>query len=300
MPAIAAHRPLHYGPRRHLAAIRERLDALSFTHFEAIPQSPCLGAEIRGLDLSKPLDREQADEVERALVEYKVLFFRDQDLTKSEHAAFARHFGELEVHPFIEQGETPEIVRFVKDEDAVGVENNWHTDVSWRQVPSLGSVLRAYEVPKIGGDTLWTDMEAVYEGLSDSLKETIEGLTATHDFVHTFGAMLTEEERAEKRKEYPEAHHPIVRTHPASGRRCVYVNPIFTRCVDDLSEEESHALLQRLYRETETPEYQVRFRWEPNSIAFWDNRSTQHYASSDYWPQTRIMERLTIIGDQPF
>ncbi len=142
-------------------------------------------------------------------------------------------------------------------------------------------------------------MEAVYEGLADDLKEFIEGRFAIHDFVHTFGLALSEEERAEKRKQFPPARHPIVRTHPVTGRRCVFVNPIFTRSVEGLEEAESQALLKRLYQEIEVPEYQVRFKWAPNSIAFWDNRSTQHYASSDYWPQRRVMERLTIIGDRP-
>jgi taurine dioxygenase len=298
-PNVAAHRPIHYGPRRHIKAIRERLAALRFDRFEAIPQSPCLGAEIRGLDLGAALSPEVYADLERALVEYKVLFFRDQAISKAQHAAFARHFGELEVHPFIEQGESPEIVRFVKDETTLGVENNWHSDVSWREIPSLGSVLRAYEVPAVGGDTLWTDMEAVYEGLADDLKEAIEGRFAIHDFVHTFGLALNEEQRAEKRKEFPPARHPIVRTHPVTGRRCVFVNPIFTRCVEGLDDAASESLLKRLYQEIEVPEYQVRFKWAPDSIAFWDNRSTQHYASSDYWPQRRVMERLTIIGDRP-
>ena len=299
MSAIAPHRPIHYGPRRHIAPIRERLAGLDFNHFEAVPQSPCLGAEIRGLDLSKPLGKEIADDLERALVEYKVIFFRDQEISKADHAAFARNFGELEIHPFIEQGEDPEIVRFVKDEKVVGVENNWHSDVSWREIPSLGSILRAYEVPSVGGDTLWTDMEAVYEGLADDLKAEIEGKVAIHDFVHTFGLALSEEQREEKRKEFPPAYHPIVRTHPRTGRRCLYVNTIFTRCIDGLDDEASNSLLKRLYQEIEVPEYQVRFQWEPHSIAFWDNRSTQHYAASDYWPQPRVMERLTIIGDRP-
>ncbi len=299
MSAIAPHRPIHYGPRRHIAPIRERLSGLDFNHFEAVPQSPCLGAEIRGLDLSKPLGKEVAEDIERALVEYKVIFFRDQEISKADHAAFARNFGELEIHPFIEQGENPEIVRFVKDENVVGVENNWHSDVSWREIPSLGSILRAYEVPSVGGDTLWTDMEAVYEGLADDLKAEIEGKIAIHDFVHTFGLALSEEQREEKRKEFPPAYHPIVRTHPRTGRQCLYVNTIFTRCIDGLDDEASDSLLKRLYQEIEIPEYQVRFQWEPNSIAFWDNRSTQHYAASDYWPQPRVMERLTIIGDRP-
>jgi taurine dioxygenase len=292
-------RPIHFGPRRHIAQIRERLDDLKFDHFEATLQSPCLGAEIRGVDLTKPASPALAKELNTALVEYKILFFRDQDISTEEHAAFARHFGELEIHPFLPPGETPQVIRFQKDENTVGVENNWHSDVSWREEPSLGSVLRAHEVPTVGGDTLWTDMEAVYEGLSTDLKEEIDGKIAVHDFVHTFGLGLSEEERAEKRKQFPPAHHPIVRTHPVTKRRCLYVNPIFTHHVDGRDPEASNDLLDRLYQEIDVPEYQVRFKWQANSIAFWDNRSTQHYASSDYWPQARVMERLTIIGDRP-
>ena len=297
--ALTAHRPTHYGPRRQIAGIRERLDGLAFEHFEVLPQSPCLGAEVRGVDLSKPMDAPLVADIERALVEYKVLFFRDQSISRSEHAAFARNFGALEVHPFLPEGEAPEVIRFEKDENVVGVENNWHSDVSWRETPSLGSVLRAHAVPTVGGDTLWTDMEAVYDGLADDLKAEIEGRFAIHDFIHTFGVALSDEERAKKRKEFPPARHPIVRTHPISGRRCLYVNKIFTSHVDGLAEDESRALLDRLFHETEVPEYQIRFRWQRDSVAFWDNRSTQHYASSDYWPQERVMERLTIVGDRP-
>lgn len=288
-----------YGPRKHVAARREALQAMRFNSIETRLLSPSLGAEISGVDLSKPLSPETAKEIETALVEFKVLFFRDQNIEASDHAAFARHFGELEIHPFLPGGETPEVIRFAKDEEVVGVENNWHSDVTWRQEPSLGSVLRAYEVPAVGGDTVWSDTEAVYEGLSTELKQRIEGRYAIHDFVHTFGQALSPEERAEKQKEFPPARHPIVRTHPVSQRKCVYVNSIFTSHVEDMEKEESDDLLAQLFREVQIPEYQVRFRWEANSIAFWDNRSTQHYAISDYWPQPRVMERLTIIGDRP-
>lgn len=289
----------HFGPRRHVASIRERLASLQFDHFEAILMSPCLGAEIRGVDLSKPVGAELAAEIQTALVEYKVLFFRDQDITAEQHSDFARKFGELEVHPFLPAGETPEVIRFQKDEYTVGAENVWHSDVSWREEPSLGSILRAHEVPAVGGDTLWTDMEAVYAGLDEDLKKEIEGRVAVHDFVHTFGLGLSEKEREEKRKQFPPAHHPIVRSHPVTGRRCLYVNSTFTHHIEGLAEEASDDLLARLVQEVDVPEYQVRFKWAPNSVAFWDNRSTQHYAVSDYWPQPRVMERLTIIGDRP-
>jgi len=290
---------LHFGPRRHIANHRERLDALRFDQFEATPLSPCLGAEIRGIDLTQEISPSVLGELRTALVEFKVIFFRDQPINQEQHSAFASHFGELEVHPFLPSGDTPNVIRFAKDEVTVGVENNWHSDVSWRQEPSLGSVLRAHEVPEIGGDTLWTDVEAVYEGLPKDLKTEIDSRHAVHDFVNTFGLGLSEEEREKKRKEYPPALHPIVRTHPETKRRCVYVNRIFTSHIDGMRRDESDDLLDLLYREIEVAEYQVRFKWEANSIAFWDNRSTQHLAISDYWPQSRVMERLTIIGDRP-
>ncbi len=290
---------VQFGPRRHISKQRERLDALHFDQFKATLLSPCLGAEIEGVDLSKPLSPTLFDELRRALVEYKVIFFREQAISAEEHAAFARHFGELEVHPFLPSGETPNVIRFAKDENTVGVENIWHSDVSWRQVPSLGSVLRAHEVPDIGGDTLWADAEAAYEGLSPELKNEIDQLNAVHDFVNTFGLGLNDEEKEKKRKEFPPAIHPVVRTHPETKRRCLFVNGIFTSHIEGMDRDESDDLLDRLYREIAIAEYQVRFKWQANSIAFWDNRSTQHLAISDYWPQTRIMERLTIVGDRP-
>lgn len=292
-------RKMHYGPRKHIARLTERLSGLDFEHFEATLQSPCLGAEIRGVDLSKPSSPELLRELKTALVEFKVLFFRDQDLSSGQHAEFAGQFGELEDHPFLPAGDTPKVIRFAKDENTVGVENIWHSDVSWRQEPSLGSVLRAYEVPNVGGDTLWADMESVYEGLPDDIKEKVDGLSAVHDFIHTFGLALSEEERERKQEEFPPALHPIVRTHPETKRRCLYVNRIFTSHIEGLDREESDDLLNFLYDEVGVPEYQVRFKWAANSVAFWDNRSTQHLAISDYWPQTRVMERLTIVGGRP-
>lgn len=291
--------PMHFGPRKHIASQRERLDALHFDHFEATLLSPCLGAEIRGVDLSKPTQPALLQELSTALVEFKVLFFRDQSINSKEQVDFARQFGELESHPFLPAGKTLDVIRFAKDEKTVGVENNWHSDVSWRQKPSLGSILRAYEVPDVGGDTLWADMESVLEGLPDALKERIEGLNAIHDFSQTFGLGLSDEERIRKREEFPPASHPIVRSHPVTKRRCLYVNRIFTSHIEGLERDESDDLLDVLYREVEVPEYQVRFKWAANSVAFWDNRSTQHFAISDYWPRKRVMERLTIIGDRP-
>jgi len=288
------------GPRRFLDARRRALTGLPFERIRVRPLAPVIGAELEGVDLREPLAEVTFAEVERALLEFKVIFFRNQALTIEQQADFARRFGQLEDHPFLPSPEgQPQVIRFAKDEERAGVENVWHSDVSWREIPSLGSVLRSRVVPEVGGDTLWADMESAYEGLSDELKERIEGLVAVHDFVNSFGLALPPDRREEMRAKYPPAEHPVVRTHPVTGRRCIYVNGIFTSHVKGLSPEESDDLLRTLYRQATVPEYQVRFRWTPDTVAFWDNRSTQHYAASDYWPQERVMDRVTVIGDRP-
>ncbi len=290
---------IHYGTRPFLRETQEALERRVYRRVEVHPLSPTIGAEIRGVDLAA-LDDETFGEIERAFLDYKVIFFRDQDIRTEDHLAFARRFGELEEHPFLPAKDGYEaIVRFAKDEQVIGVENVWHSDVTWRQVPSLGSVLRAVEVPPVGGDTLFADMEAAYAGLEPAVRERIDGLVAVHDFTHTFGLAMDEETLAAKQREYPPARHPVVRTHPVTGRRSIYVNAIFTSHLEGIPAEESRRLLDHLYRQAAIPEYQCRFRWQKNSMAFWDNRAVQHYAASDYWPRARVMERVTIIGDRP-
>ena len=288
------------GPRHFLNPTREALAQLSFDRIEARPLSPTIGAEIRGVDLSKPLDETTFKEIHRALLDYKVIFFRDQKITTKQHVDFARLFGELEVHPFLPSNtEFPELVRFEKNEKTKGAENLWHSDVSWRLEPSLGSVLRCILAPPVGGDTLFCDMVAAYDGLSDELKERIDDLFAIHDFTHSFGRALKGEALKVKQKEFPPARHPVARTHPETRKKILYVNRIFASHIEGVDPEESDALMKTLCDQSLAPEYQCRFRWENDSIAFWDNRSTQHYATSDYWPLERIMERATGIGDRP-
>jgi taurine dioxygenase len=289
----------HFGPRPWVRAERERLAALRFDRIGVVPVGATIGAELSGVDLGH-LDDATFAEVERAFHAFKVLFFRDQDLTTEQHLAFARRFGELEEHPFLQSKDGYDnIVQFAKDERVIGVENVWHHDVTWRITPSLGSVLRAVDVPGVGGDTLFSDMVAAYEGLPESVRARIDDAVAVHDFTHSFGLAMKPEELADQQKKYPPARHPVVRTHPATGRRCLYVNAIFTSHIEGLTDEDSAELLELLYRQADVPEYQCRFRWQKNSIAFWDNRAVQHYASSDYDPQRRVMERVTIIGDEP-
>ena len=233
-----------------------------------------------------------------------MLFFRDQDITTEQHLAFARNFGDLEVHPFApSKPGYPEVLAITHDKDSRGRENTWHSDVTWRLEPSLGSILRAIEVPPVGGDTLFADMYAAYEGLSDDVKAEIEGAVAVHDFAH-FRVGMRRQGKSEAEIEafntaYPMVTHPVVRTHPETGRKALYVNAAFTQAIVGMEPEESSALLKRLYAQARIPEYQCRFRWRKNSIAFWDNRACQHYAASDYFPAVRRMERVTVIGDRP-
>ena len=288
------------GPVAHLAAERIRLAALEWEHFTVRQVAPTLGAVVEGLDLSQPLADEVFDELRRAWVDYKVLFFRDQQLTAEQHVAVARRFGVLVDHPFHPAyQELPELVRFVKVGTVGGYENGWHHAVTWRAVPSKGAVLRSIDVPATGGDTLFCDMGAVYDGLSDDLKERVEGLVAEHDFLQAFGVMLDPDRVAEMREQYPIVEHPVVVRHPVSGRRLLYVNRFFTSRIVGVDQAESDALLVELFAQANIVEYHCRFHWEPNSIAMWDNLAVQHYASSDYWPDIRVMERASIIGTRP-
>lgn len=269
-----------------------------------LPLTPTIGAEIEGVDLKRPLSDATVSALRRALLDWKVLFFRDQVIDTEQHLAFARRFGELEVHPFAPQKPGyPEVLAITHDEKNRGKENTWHSDVTWRLEPSLGSILRALEVPPVGGDTLFADMYAAYDGLKDEVKAKIDNAVAVHDFTHFRAGMrkrgLSEEQIEEMNRKYPMAEHPVVRTHPETGRRCIYVNAAFTLHIVGMEKAESDALLAHLYAQAAIPEYQCRFRWSPNAIAFWDNRASQHYAASDYFPAVRRMERVTIVGDRP-
>src|SRR3990167_2229638 len=269
-----------------------------------LPMTPTIGAEIEGVDLSLPLAPATVSALRQALLDWKVLFFRDQAITTEQHLAFARCFGELEVHPFVpHKPDYPEVLAITHDDKSKGRENTWHSDVTWRLEPSLGSILRAVEVPPVGGDTLFADMYAAYEGLKDEVKARIDGAVAVHDFAHFRERMrkrgLTEAQIEALNEKYPTVEHPVVRTHPETGRKAIYVNAAFTQHTVGMDKAESDALLTHLYAQAAIPEYQCRFRWEKNAIAFWDNRASQHYAVSDYFPAVRRMERVTVVGDRP-
>jgi taurine dioxygenase len=273
---------------------------MTYASIQVDKLTPHAGAEIRGVDLSQPLDEPTFKEIHAALIDNGVIFFRDQHLTPEQQKAFGRLFGELHMHPAAprEVPEHPEILVIHADENSKHVAGeNWHSDVSCDLEPPLGSILYMHELPPVGGDTLFASMYAAYEALSEPMKRFLEPLTAMHEGEHVYRGRYGVNDTG---KVFPKAEHPVIRTHPVSGRKALYVNGGFTTRIKQLKRPESDALLQFLYRHVETPEFHCRFRWQVNSVAFWDNRCVQHHAMWDYYPQRRHGHRVTIKGDTPF
>ena len=281
---------------------------------KAEPLTCAIGAEVTNVHLGVAArDPGLMAEIRSLLLQYKVLFFRDQDITRAEHVAFARHFGELEDHPVAgSDPDHPGLVRIYKSPDKPNdrYENAWHTDATWREKPPFGCVLRCVECPPVGGDTMWANMALAYERLPEHIKTQIAGLRARHSIEATFGAAMPIEKRLALKAQFPDAEHPVVRTHPETGEKILFVNGFTThftnfhiaanvRYGQDFAPGAAQ-LLQYLIAQAQIPEYQVRFRWRPNSVAFWDNRCTQHYAVMDYAHCHRKMERAGITGDTPF
>jgi taurine dioxygenase len=271
------------------------------------PISPAIGALVEGIDLRQTLDDAQQAAIETALLEHQVLFFREQPLSPAQQAGFARRFGDLHIHPIYPNvPQQPEIL--ILDTAVTDVRDNaiWHTDVTFLAAPAMGAVLSAQQVPAWGGDTLWASSGAAYEALSGPMRDMLEGLTASHDFTLSFPLerfASTPEDLARyeaTRRQHPPLSHPVVRTHPVSGRKALFVNPGFTRRINELSEAESTAILQLLFAHATRPEFTVRWRWQAGDVAFWDNRCTQHYAVDDYRPARRVMHRATVLGDAPY
>ncbi len=268
------------------------------TSFEISTLTPHIGAEIHGIDLSQPLGNEEFSAVYQAWLDWKVLVFRDQHLNRDQHKAFAQRFGTLHVHPMQHSyGGDPEVLEVkttAKSKYTAG--DGWHTDVTCDEIPPLGSMLYVTETPERGGgDTMYADMYLAYELLSDRMKRMLDGLTAIHDgaqpYVGAYGVM------PEDGTTYPKNEHPVIVTHPETGKKLLYVNSGFTTRIKDLSPWESRMLLTGLtdFIAT-TPKLTCRVRWEPNTLVFWDNRCTQHHAVWDYYPHTRYGERVSIVG----
>jgi taurine dioxygenase len=284
------------------------------------PISGALGAEIEGADLSKPLDNEVFSQVHQALLDHLVVFFRDQEITPAQHVAFARGFGEIDLNPFVRPLELevlpdhPEVLNIVKEPaETLNFGGVWHHDVSYREKPNFGSVLVARESPRHGGDTMWANQYLAYETLSDGLKRMIEGMRAVHSSIRGYDAdrmaslySLKKEElpeasirRSVEKAEKAEAVHPVVRTHPETRRKCLFVNRSYTMRFEGWTDEESKTLLDVLYAHSVRPEFTCRFRWREGSVALWDNRAAMHYALNDYRGQRRVMHRVAIHGDRP-
>ena len=269
--------------------------------FEIIPQTSAIGAEIRGLDLRKPLSQEAFEALDRALLDHMVLFFRDQPISPDEQVALARRFGEIEVHPF---------GRHLDDHPLVGVldqteprrdgANRWHADSTFMTRPPKVAVLHAVKLPETGGDTTWVSMADAYAALSAPLQQALESMSATHDVTGPLVRAVQSGHSVsgidEIQKAWPPRSHPVVCRHPDTGRKMLYVNSNFTTRIDGVSDRESEALLRLLLEWIRSPEFQVRFRWAPDSVALWDNRATQHFAVADY-NERRIMHRVTVAGD---
>lgn len=266
---------------------------------EIHPVTATIGAEVRGINLAD-VDGQTKEALHKAWLQWKVLFFRDQDITTDQQIAFGAMWGALETHPFVgSDGEHPELVVIDSTPKRLYAASNWHSDVTWRPEPSLGSILLGRVIPPLGGDTLFANAGAAYQRLSDKWKARIAGRFAIHDFTLAFGHNSTPEQLAQQRAEHPPARHPVVRTHPETGEQCIYTNRSFVSHIEGVDDQESLAILRHLERAIMDPSIQCRFRWQPNSIAMWDNRCTQHYATNDHFPERRRVERVTIIGDAP-
>ncbi len=268
--------------------------------------TPAIGAIVHGVDLSRPLSGDRYATIERAFLDRQVIFFRGQNLTKEDLKRFGTHFGALNVHPFLPKVDgDAEVILLRNDRQRPPAVNVWHADLTFMPRPPLGAVLLARKIPDVGGDTLWSSMYAAYEGLSSELQNKLSDLTAVHrgslaEYRAALGDHVPLDPNSEWADPNPTAEHPIVRTHPVTGRKSLFVSSTDTRSIKGMEPAEGSALLEKLFRHAETPEFQVRFRWRVGDVAFWDNRCTQHYAMADYWPKERTMHRVTVEGDRPY
>jgi taurine dioxygenase len=271
------------------------------------PLARALGAVITGVDLTQELPREQIEQLTQQLLEHQVLFFRNQPLTPLQQANFAARFGTLHIHPIYPVlPELPQIMLIDTHPGFLPDNDNWHTDVTFSATPPMAGILAAKRLPRTGGDTLWSSNSAAYEALSSPMRQMLEGLTATHSVAKSFPAERWADDPAFKERyeravaKHPPVTHPVVRTHPDTGRKGLFVNEGFTTHVNELNPLESQALLAFLFAHAARPEFTVRWHWQVEDVAFWDNRVTQHYAIADYLPERRTMHRATVNGDRPF
>lgn len=269
------------------------------------PVAGALGAEIAGLDLSRELDREDFLRIRKLLNEYEVIFFRDNEISPANMKALALSFGPVQTHPAYETVVGfPEITILESTPEKPTKIESWHTDMTFREHPPMGTMLKSVIIPPKGGDTLWSSMTAAYDALSFQMQTFLDGLSAVHDFAHGFRESLAEpggqERLADAVASNPPVRHPVIRTHPETGKKAIFVNSLFTTHIEGLRQAESDALLGFLFEHIKTDEFTCRFQWGPNCLALWDNRCTQHRPVNDYFPAHRRMERITIDGDKPY
>jgi taurine dioxygenase len=275
------------------------------SRFNLRPLTPAIGALVEGLDLATTLEPPAAAVIQEALATHHVLFFEGQRLEPASQRDLAANFGQLHVHPvYPHPPGVPEIIVFDTGTHNLPDADAWHSDLSCIETPPMGAILAAMQLPTTGGDTSWSSMVAAYAALSEPFRRFLDGLGAVHDFTKAFskaryGTGEGEARWEEARRKNPPVVHPVIRTHPVSGRSGVFVNESFTTCIPGLSPKESEAVLAFLFEHVAKPEFTVRWRWKSGDVAFWDNRLTQHYALADYLPQRRIMHRATILGDRP-
>jgi taurine dioxygenase len=277
------------------------------TRLRVEPLNPIIGAVIRGTNLADTLSDDVIAEIRAALLRHQVIFFEDQDLSPLQQREFARRFGALHVHPLYPEVEGVREVLILDNHAGNPTDNDgWHTDVTFIETPPLGTILHARQLPPSGGDTIWSSMTAAYDRLSPIFREFLAGRDAVHDFTRSFGPdrpvsqNAGEDRYAKARRENPPVTHPVIRTHPETGRPGLFVNNGFTTKINGLSGKESRLILKFLHEHIQQPEFLVRWRWTPGSVAFWDNRCTQHYAVNDYLPHRRLMHRATVLGDRPY
>ena len=277
----------------------------TYSHFEVKPLSGAVGAVLSGIDISEELSAGAIAEIRQAWLEHLVIFFRDQQLSDERLMAFGRRFGDLYLHPNLaKKGPNPEVIHVVKEPDAtrvVGAE--WHTDTAHVECPPMGAILHALEVPPRGGDTLFANQYLAYEALSDGLKEALDGMKAVHDDSRVAGPNANKGRSTQTRDDEEwtptENAHPVIRTHPETSRKALFVNVASAHKFEGMRRAESAALLQYLFKHATRPEFTCRFNWEPGSVAFWDNRCLKHIAVNDYKGHRRDMRRVQLVGDKP-
>lgn len=280
----------------------------SYERIVVNPVAGSLGAEIEAIDLSQGLDNQTQDEIHRALLEHHVIFFRDQTMTPQDLATLARKFGPLNIHPYVQPlPDAPEVFAIIKEpDDRHHFGSGWHTDLSYTEKPALATMLYGVEVPPHGGDTMFANMQRAYEALSPEMKRTVEGMTGIFTNGRTYGPQAQRFKVGVKnmvvlqQEEETRVEHPVVRTHPETGRKSLYISELHMVGIKGMSDDEAHPLLQFLFRHTTRPEFTCRFRWRKGSLAFWDNRCTMHYAVNDLDGYRRVMHRVTVEGDRPF